>query len=114
MSKLSSAEIDEIVRLREEQRVSTRRIARRIGCSQAAVNYQLLRNGVDPFDRPGSRINQKGGFSADEDARLLQLVRDGVPVHRAAIALGRPKTSALMRLMLLEVRAEARLEGSAP
>lgn len=112
--KLDAAQIAEIVRLREECRKPVKIIARRFGVSTSAINYQLLRNGVDPWDpdRNPPRQRQRNPFSPEEDARMLALGASGMAPHKIAEAIGRPKTSVLIRLMTLEVRAEKALEAA--
>lgn len=113
VSKLKREQIEEIVRLREVCHRSPTFIARQFGISTSAVNYQLLRNGVDPWDPEKNSKNMAkqhpGSFSSDEDARMLALGAAGMAPHRIAIEMGRPKTSLLIRLLTLEVRAEKRL-----
>lgn len=112
-SKLSREQIDEIVRLREDYKKTTTFLAQRFGVSTSAINYQLLRNGVDPWD-PSKATTQShpGAFSPEEDARMLALGATGMAPHRIAIVMKRPKTSLLIRLLTLEVRAEKKLEAA--
>jgi hypothetical protein len=112
--KLTREQIDEIVRLREDEKWTTHRIAKHTGISQAGVNYQLLRAGVDPWDAENHPPTQKPRrpFTPEEDARLLALGREGKGPWQIARALDRPDTSVRIRLMTLEVRAERALERS--
>lgn len=111
MNKLTEKQIQEIVRLREECGRSPTFIARQFGVSTSAVNYQLLRHGVDPWDPEKFQgQHQRRAFTPDEDARMLALGASGMAAHRIAIEMKRPKTSLLIRLLTLEVRAEKRLE----
>lgn len=112
--KLDAEKIAAIVQLREVRKWSATRIARRYNVSTSAVNYQLLRNGVDPWDASKTPSARNGGaFSAEEDARMLQLGRDGLSPWKISQAMNRPKTSVLIRLLTLEVRAENALERAA-
>lgn len=113
--KLTEAQIAEIVRLREERGRSVNYIARQFSVSTSAVNYQLLRNGVDPWDpeKYNAAGRHPGAFSPEEDARMLALGAAGMPAHRIALEMNRPKTSVLIRLLTLEVRAEKKPERAA-
>lgn len=112
-AKLSREQIAEIVRLREDCRKSVTFIARQFGVSTSAINYQLLRNGVDPWDPAKAHKHRyAGAFSPEEDARMLALGAAGMAPHRIAIEMKRPKTSLLIRLLTLEVRAEKGLEAA--
>lgn len=89
-------------------------ITAQLGLKAATVNYQMLRGGYDPWDaskRSRSPESQPGAFSASEDARILELGRT-MGASRIAKKLRRSKTSVLIRLMTLEVRAEAALNQS--
>lgn len=113
--KLTRDQVDEIVHLREEKGWSAARIAVKFGISVSAVNFRLLREGIDPWDVDKHRRKigrQPGAFSADEDARMLELARTMSP-YQIAKAIGRPQTSVAIRLMTLEVRAEKALENAA-
>jgi hypothetical protein len=113
VAKLTPAQIDEIVRLREERGMSSTFIASRFNVSTSTVNYQLLRNGVDPWDpeRFSGHANA-GAFTPDEDARMLELGAAGLSPYQISKVIGRPKTSVLIRILTLEVRAEKRLEAA--
>jgi hypothetical protein len=88
-------------------------IANKLDLPNATVNYRMLRAGYDPWPgRPRSKKNQRGGFSEDEDRRMLELAQTMAP-HKVAMAMGRAKTSVLIRLMTLEIRAEKALEQAA-
>lgn len=115
MGKLTKEQVAEMVRLREGKgRLKPPVLARRFNCSTSAVNYQLLRHGVDPWDQEQPYDPaRRGAFSPEEDARMLALGASGMPTHKIAIAMKRPKTSLLIRLLTLEVRAEKKLEKAA-
>lgn len=104
--KLTHENIEEIVRLREEERKPSALIASQFGVNQSTVNYHLLRAGVDPWDSMQDKPNQRGAFTPEEDARMLELGRAGLSPWKISQAIGRPKTSVLIRLLTLEVRAE--------
>ena len=103
--------VDEIVRLREDHGRTTSYIAWKLGLHESAVHYWLLKNGVDPWNQNGHGQRRHNAFTADEDRNLLELRRAGVSLKRIALELGRPRTSVLMRIMLLEVRAESAMES---
>lgn len=111
--KLGPDQVEELVRLREERRWPVRRIARKFGVSQAAVNWRLLRAGVDPWDSTkATKSGQVGGFSPADDAQMLELAKAMSP-HKVAEVMGRPRTSVSIRIMTLEIRAEKALEKAA-
>lgn len=94
------------------------RIARRLGLknSLGAVNYHLLRAGIDPFPAGKTlppHFRKGNPFTPEEDARMLALARGGMAPHIVAKTIGRPRTSVGMRIMLLEIRAEKVLERAA-
>jgi len=112
-NRLTSAQIERIVELREQGKFS-HRIAQILGIPAATINYQLLRAGLDPWDptrRPRSD-NSPSRFTPEEDTKLLSLRKDGMPIARIARAMSRPITSVRIRLLTLEVRDEAALEGA--
>lgn len=110
--KLSREQIDEMVRLFEEDGVKPKELARRFHITVSAVNYRLLREGLDPWPQGGKadRAKQPGAFSAEDDRRMLDLGAQGLGHHKIAQMIGRPKTSVLIRILTLEVRAEKALE----
>ena len=85
-------------------------IAKTMGLNPAPVAYHLLRAGIDPWDqaRRTKNASQAGAFTPEEDARLLELAKT-LGARRISIAMNRPKTSVVIRLMTLEARAEARM-----
>jgi len=112
--KLLPEQIAEIIRLREEKRKQPAVIAPLFGVTESTVNYHLLRNGVDPWDPEKSNgAHQPNGFSPEEDERMLELGRQGLSPFKIAKAIGRAKTSTLIRILTLEVRAEKALEVAA-
>ncbi len=112
-NKLQPQQIDEVVDLFVDKKLKVPVIARSLGVSPGCIEYQLLRHGVDPW-KPWRRKNQCGGrpFSQTEDERVLELLSKPMPLKHVARAMGRPRTSVLMRVMTLEARAEAALGGS--
>lgn len=113
MAKLTEAQIDQIVALGERGK-SGAQVAAITGLPEATVNYRLLRNGIDPWPKHASHRRQyhPGAFSADEDARMLELAKT-LPIYHVARAMGRAPTSVRIRLMTLEIRAEKALEAAA-
>jgi transposase-like protein len=116
MNRFSPEEIDRIVALGERS-YSGGRIARRMGLSEASVNYRLLRNGIDPWPNHAAysqALPRRGRpFTAEEDARMLALLTERMPMYKIAITMKRPRTSVLIRILTLEVRAEKALEAAA-
>lgn len=112
MAKLTDEQIEQIEDWAEKGK-SGLWVSAKLGIPPATVNYRMLRAGYDPW--PGARRHgvQSGGFSPAEDARMLQLARDGMKLARIAKTLGRANTSIRIRLMTLEVRAEKALEAAA-
>lgn len=114
MGKLSPEQVDQIVGWAEKGK-SGLWIAGRLGLNPSTVNYRMLRAGYDPWPSGGDRArpNQPGAFLAEEDARMLELGAAGMAPHKIAQVMKRPKTSLLIRLLTLEVRAEKKLENAA-
>ena len=108
MKRLSPEQKENILSLRERGK-GVKFIAGRVRCSPGAVLYHCLCNGLDPFNSERARGTHAGAFSAEEDAKLIELARSGMKLHHVAAALKRPRTSTRMRLLLLEVRAEKAL-----
>ncbi len=111
-NKLDLKQIDEVVRLFVDERWKVPAIARAFGVSEGCIEYQLLRHGVDPW-KPSRLKNRCGGrpFSQAEDARALALLSTPMPLKHVARTMARPRTSVLMRIMTLEVRAENAMGG---
>lgn len=111
MTKLLQWQIDEIESYAEKGKGGLW-IANKLELPAATVNYRMLRAGYDPW--PGKKNNtgnQRGAFSAEEDARMVELAKT-MPIHRVAQKMGRAITSIRIRLMTLEVRAEKALEAA--
>jgi len=105
---LTPAQIDEIISLRERG-MKTGRIAQKTGINDATIAYQLLRAGLDPYEKSQNR-KRPGAFTPEEDAQMLTLRGDGLSPGRIGKVMNRPYTSIRQRLLLLEVRAENALE----
>lgn len=115
VSKVTPSQVEEMVRLREKKRWPVSRIASKFGLTESAVNYRLLRNGVDPWDidkHPRKIGNHKGQFTPADDARMLELAKT-MSINMVSTTMGRAITSVRIRLMTLEVRAEKALEKAA-
>lgn len=85
-------------------------ISNKLDLPAATVNYRMLRAGYDPWPgHSGSKNNQRGAFSLEEDVRMVELAKT-MALHKVAVAMGRARTSILIRLLTLEVRAEKKLE----
>jgi hypothetical protein len=111
VSKLNDQQLYEI-EVWAKRRKSGQWIARKMGLPSATINYRMLRLGYDPW--PGKKTNtrgHRGAFSAEEDAKMLELGQT-LPIHRIAAEMKRPITSIRIRLMTLEVRAEKALEAA--
>lgn len=108
--KITPSQSVEIAELRE-QGWSQGRLARKFGVSDGAIYYHCLKQGaVSPKTwgrqnhRPGETVGTiklQRRFSADEDARIQALSRQGLHSNAIAREIGRPKTSVRMRLMAL-------------
>lgn len=109
--------IDTIADLREQRGWTIKRIADHLGCSQGAVSWQCLINGIEkpgehkfaPPARPGA-VCVRGGhevkrFTVDEDKRLVALDAEGLSHSEMGRRLGRRPNSVRGRLATL-----ARLE----
>ena len=117
MSKLSQEQVEWACQKREAG-WSTQRIGMKLGVSSGAINYQCLKHGAfSPNQRrhetPDHRATylRKDGltmrtFTPDEDAQLLALARAGKKGTEISRAMGRGRTSIVMRLMLLELRED--------
>lgn len=98
---------------------SYEQIGRRIGKSGSAVRWYCLRNGIDSprgmgtsYITPGSvNVSFNGRvwrrYSAEEDAALLAMRKDGVGLKAIGLALGRRHSSVLARLVTLAARDAA-------
>lgn len=104
--KLSTDQVAEIIRLREKGKTIRFIEARVPGAKQSAIMYHCLRAGLDPFNGRKDNTNQRGAFTGAEDARIDELGRQGATVSAIARDLKRPRTSILIRSMLLAVRQE--------
>ncbi|SLN77275.1 hypothetical protein [Oceanibacterium hippocampi] len=118
--RFTAEEIDRAVAWREAGR-SCAFIARRLGKSESAVYWNLLREGVDPVayrDRPlpavpVEPIVQRRGdhvirrFTRDEDDQLLALEAEGHSYQEIARRLGRQRNSVYGRALTL-TRHQAR------
>lgn len=113
-TRLTDDQVDQIAELRERG-WSCERIARKFGVTAGGVQYRCLRVGarsprskaVQPPQRPSERQlfgKRCRPFTADEDAKLLELVRSGMKVTHVARELGRRDVR--LRLMTLELKAE--------
>lgn len=122
--RLSQLEIAEIARLRELGH-SYEWIAAQFGCSANAVSWQCCRLGADAPRSTGKswekvqgpQVMKRGDytvrrFTAEEDARLLELSQAGIGNSEIARRLGRRPNSITGRLMAL-ARRDARKERAA-
>jgi IS30 family transposase len=115
--KLSKGQIEFACEKREAG-WSTSRIAKHLGVSSGAINYQCLKHGaVSPHQRatatPETRTVYKGKdgrtfrtFTPDEDDRIMALATEGKSAREIATIMDRARTSIMMRIMLLELREE--------
>lgn len=118
--KYSQETLDEAARLRETG-LSLTRIAEQLSMSPGAVYWHCLRLGADaPKAKPlsaralGPAEMRRGNhvlrrFTAEEDARLLEMEATGARVFEIARALKRKPNSVRGRMMTL-ARHEARQE----
>jgi hypothetical protein len=102
-----------------ERGLSLGQIARAIGCSESWVNWKCLQMGAD---HPGAKElsnltlgpavckNGTRRFTADEDAKIVALEKQGANPAQIGRQLGRSRGSVLARLMTL-ARHEARRDG---
>jgi transposase-like protein len=123
-ARLTEQQIDRIACLREHG-VGVARIAREIGCSESAVEWQCLKLGIEPprpgrlppvpteplVIRRGTRFVRR--FTAAEDAQILAMSAAGKTLTEIARALDRRVHSIIGRKMTL-ARHEARREGAQP
>ncbi|MDI7773756.1 hypothetical protein [Asticcacaulis sp. EMRT-3] len=122
--RLSDAQIDEVVALREAGWTMTA-IAARFGVKKSLIEWHCLRLGAEPPDRlyalrrvpeqPSAYV--RAGrlvrlYTRTEDERLLALACAGQSQSRIAQALRRSVNSVTGRLMIL-ARREARAERQA-
>ncbi|GEP09876.1 helix-turn-helix domain-containing protein [Methylobacterium gnaphalii] len=121
--RLTEADRERIATMREAGK-SCGQIAAAIGCSISAVSWQCLRLGAEPPHpqrlkevptvpgsvRRGNHIVRR--FTADEDAKLVELEAEGLTTAEISRRLGRPPNSVLGRIMTL-ARRDARMEASA-
>ncbi len=115
--RLSAAQIEQIIELRESRGLSYSAIARRIGCSHGSVEYHCLRAGVvrdsdGPIPiRPVRDTSRSRAFTEADDARMIAMEAEGARVADIARALGRAHNSVASRLYILARRDE---RGVAP
>lgn len=122
--RLTDAERERIVALREEKGWTYAAIAAELGISCGAVQWVCLRAGADspvgnpklsPVPTRAKRIRRGGHvvrpFTAGEDAQLLDLEARGKGVTEIARILGRRHNSVAGRLATLARRA-ARAEDA--
>jgi len=110
--KLTDDQIEQIESWAEKGK-SGQWISGQLSLKPATVCYRMLLAGFDPW--PGKRNGnhkQRGGFSPEEDAQMLELGKT-LSVYKISKLMGRPYTSIRIRLMTLEVRAEKALAGAA-
>lgn len=124
---LSDEQLDTMAELRERGwsflRISEWFTARGTAISQGSVAWQCLRLGVDSPKSAASnyrgpnagRTYQRHGkavraFTPDEDARLLALEAQGMPLNQIAVQIGRAGNSVRGRLYTL-ARYSARAEA---
>lgn len=116
--RLTKGLLEHAIEMREAG-VSVRQIAREIGCSQGALRWQFLKLAVDPPKPPPvwpdyylkvPQINRGNhvvrAFTPDEDARLLELERQGLGDSAIGRALDRRPNSVRGRLMTLARQEE--------
>jgi len=120
--KITDAQLSEMAVLRENDGLTYGEIAERIGSKAETVAWHCLRLGIDPPKPPqswekirGPAITHRNGhevrrFTADEDARILELEATGMSTYAIARAIKRPNNSTRARLMIL-ARREARREA---
>lgn len=114
MARMTPEQVEQITAYAEKGK-SGSWIARKLGLSDAGVNYRMLRAGHDPWPGHGNlprNPRHPGAFTPEEDDRMLELGKSMAP-HKVAEIMGRPRTSVLIRLLTLEVRAEKKLEQAA-
>lgn len=107
--------------IRYEAGEKASKLAKEAEVSAGSFNWNMLRLGADPPNArvlsaraPGPTVVKRGEhqvrhFSADEDARLLELEKQGLNTNKIAQAIGRRWNSTRGRLMTL-ARIEARAE----
>lgn len=120
--KMTPEKLERAIALRQKS-WSVEAIAEELGISRGSVDWNLLKEGVDP-PKP-SRLHsvptepvmhQRGGhalrkFTVQEDARLLAMASAGRGYSDMAKALGRRPNSIRGRLLCL-ARREARQEAA--
>lgn len=123
--RITEEQLERAIALRERG-WSLRRIAELIGaCSPQALSWHFLARAVDPPKPAALRVDfhlrcpvmKRGAhvmraFTPDDDARLIELERQGATVSAIGRALGRKPNSIKGRLMTL-ARREERAERQA-
>jgi len=117
MAKLQPEQIEQMIRWRERG-WSCNSIAKRLGVSTGAINYQCLKNGAisprqkgkTPFNGPTQFTGKDGRtfrrFSEDDDAQMRELAHQGKTAGQIAREMGRGTTSIRMRMLLLGAHEE--------
>jgi hypothetical protein len=108
--------------MREDRGLSNAQIARRLSISEGAVNWHLLKLGIERNGRPPKNFRPPApvvhmrngkpvrGFTPMEDAKLLKLALQGLTHTQIGKKMGRRPNSICGRLFTLarhEERAEA-------
>jgi hypothetical protein len=115
--RLTNTDFDRICAMREAGK-SYEQIGRVIGCSAKAVSWHCLRLGAEgpkqtklwdgivgpeTFSRNGHIVRR---YTPDDDALLLALECQGIPINAIARRMGRRANSVRGRLMTLARREE--------
>jgi hypothetical protein len=113
--KITPSQSIQIAELREKG-WSQGRLALKFRVSEGAIYYHCLKQcAISPKTwgpqnhRPGETvgtIKRQRRFSAEEDARIQALSRQGMHSNAIAREIGRAKTSVRMRLMALAMHEE--------
>jgi DNA-binding CsgD family transcriptional regulator len=120
--RLTAEERETIADMREAGK-TYREIAGVLGCSEGAIEWTCLKNGIEKpggagrtgssgktYERRGRMVR---AFSADEDARLLSLEANGYTPKEIGDELGRRPNSVIARLRTLARRDEREQERAA-
>lgn len=116
--RMSKEKIDEILTLRGKG-WSYQRLAEKFECSEGAIDYHCLKNGIEPpnginlWNEPKHLVIKRGNgvvrrFTPEEDEKLLKM-NTTTRLKEIGIALERRPSSVLARLCTLARRAEHQL-----
>lgn len=111
MTKYTPEQIERVIELREAGK-SFAAIQRLTGVHHCTASYHCLKLGAFPPGKTPKRhykspVPRGRRVTPDEEARMLELARDGLSAHRVSQILNRPINTVKHRLMVAAAIEEA-------